>query len=395
MKDTSFKSNPIKQKNKIATEIKPTVFFPNLDGLRFFCFLSVFLFHSFDTSYESVKESGLYIFFKKFLAENGILGVNFFFVLSGFLITYLLLTEQNKFGKIKIGNFYIRRILRIWPLFYFCVFFGFVIFPLIKTFFGETSSESATPVYYIFFVNNLEFIKRMPDASNLGVLWSVAIEEQFYLVWPVLLTIVPRKYYLYLFSIIIAASYFFRLYYFNNPVVIEYHSIPCFSDLTIGGFFATLVFTNDKFKRIIYSAPKLTWYFLYAVLLTVFLFRKEIFHHGAALIAADRLLVSLLFIAVILEQCFAKNSVYKMSKFKLVSKLGTYTYGLYCLHMIGILIAAKGLAYLGMNKNVYQVIFLEGFLSLGITIGIALLSYHLYEKRFLRLKEKFARITKN
>ena len=66
------------------------VFFPNLDGLRFFCFLSVFFFHSFATKYEYIKQKRALSFYKGFLASNGDLGVNFFFVLSGFLITYLL-----------------------------------------------------------------------------------------------------------------------------------------------------------------------------------------------------------------------------------------------------------------------------------------------------------------
>jgi peptidoglycan/LPS O-acetylase OafA/YrhL len=78
-----------------------------------------------------------------------------------------------------------------------------------------------------------------------------------------------------------------------------------------------------------------------------------------------------------------------MSQFKFISKLGTYTYGLYCLHMIGILIAAEGLALAGLNRNVYQVIFLEGAISLSITFLLAFLSYHFYERKFLSLKDKF------
>jgi peptidoglycan/LPS O-acetylase OafA/YrhL len=85
-----------------------------------------------------------------------------------------------------------------------------------------------------------------------------------------------------------------------------------------------------------------------------------------------------------------------MSNSRFVSQWGVYTYGLYCLHMIGILIVAKGLAKIGLNRNVYQVIFLEGGLSLLVTLLLAYVSYHLFEKRFLNLKEKFALIhTKN
>src|SRR5215467_2966167 len=137
-------------------EQKGKVFFPNLDGLRFICFLSVFLFHSFATNYQYIKGAPLYRFVKGFLVANGNLGVNFFFVLSGFLITYLLFAEKEKYSKISIRNFYIRRILRIWPLFYFCVFFGFVIFPILKHAFGEVSTETARPLYYLTFLNNID-----------------------------------------------------------------------------------------------------------------------------------------------------------------------------------------------------------------------------------------------
>ena len=149
---------------------KPAVFFPNLDGLRFFCFLSVFLYHSFTPFYKEIKETALYNTVD-FLFRNGNLGVNFFFVLSGFLITYLLFVEREKLGKIDIPAFYVRRILRIWPLFFLCVIFGFVLFPYLKGFFGETSNETARPLYYFFFLNNFDFIQRgVPDSSTLGVL---------------------------------------------------------------------------------------------------------------------------------------------------------------------------------------------------------------------------------
>ncbi|GIV43810.1 MAG: hypothetical protein KatS3mg035_0933 [Bacteroidia bacterium] len=101
------------------------IYFENLDGLRFLCFLSVFFFHSFHTDFDYIKTNYIYHFIKRDLFGNGNLGVNFFFVLSGFLITYLLIEEKKLNGKINILKFWIRRILRIWPLFYLCVIIGF------------------------------------------------------------------------------------------------------------------------------------------------------------------------------------------------------------------------------------------------------------------------------
>jgi peptidoglycan/LPS O-acetylase OafA/YrhL len=205
-------------------------YFPNLDGLRFVCFLLVFFHHSFHTEVSEILNSDIHIFLKKTLFANGNLGVNFFFVLSGFLITHLLIQERLKSSSINVKNFWIRRILRIWPLYYFCVFFGFFIFPFIKNLMGAPVSESATLFSYVTFTNNFEFIEKgLPDASILGVLWSIAIEEQFYFVWPIILMVISIRNYWIVFSAIILLSVVFR--YFNlNYMMHEYHTLsfnPC------------------------------------------------------------------------------------------------------------------------------------------------------------------------
>jgi peptidoglycan/LPS O-acetylase OafA/YrhL len=375
------------------TKSENKVFFPNLDGLRFFCFLSVFLFHSFATDYASISDSRGYHFIKGFLVANGNLGVNFFFVLSGFLITYLLFTEKEKYKKVSIGNFYVRRILRIWPLFYLCVFFGFIIFPILKRAFGEVPSETAHPLYYIFLLNNIDLVKSgLPDSSELGVLWSVAIEEQFYLVWPILIALIPKTKIRFVFLAIIAATFGFRLYYSDNPIILEHHTFSCISDMAVGGYFAYLALYKNEFVGKIKVMRRMWLGLLYALIASVFLFRKQIFEANSILLATDRLAISLLFGLVIMEQNFAGNSFFKMSNYKLISRWGVYTYGLYCLHMIGLLIAHQTLALAGLNKNVYQVILLEGGLSLSVTLLLAYASYHLFEKRFLKLKEKFTLI---
>ena len=89
---------------------KEKVFFPNLDGLRFFCFLSVFLSHSFYTNNTTIMADPVYKGISYGITNGGI-GVNFFFVLSGFLITYLLLVEKQTFNKIHVGKFWMRRMM--------------------------------------------------------------------------------------------------------------------------------------------------------------------------------------------------------------------------------------------------------------------------------------------
>ncbi len=369
----------------------PPIFFPNLDALRFFCFLSVFFFHSFATNYDSVSTSQTYTFVKRSFFGNGSLGVNFFFVLSGFLITYLLLAEKKKHRKINIGKFYMRRVLRIWPLFYFCVFFGFVIFPLLKTAFGEVANENANPIYYVLFINNFDFVaKGLPDSSVLGILWSVAIEEQFYLFWPLIVGLISTRYLPYAFGGILVVSFLFRYVNAHSYIVLEHHTFSCISDLTIGGLGAYFSFFSKQFLSFLKRMPVLLTALIYLGTVALFFFRKEIFHHNSLLLSLDRLVISIFFLSVILEQNFSERSFFKFQSLKRTSKLGKYTYGLYCLHMIGILIASTVLSKINFNTQVWQVLVVEGLLSLFITILLAYISFHYFEKKFLLLKNKFA-----
>ncbi|MBK6643671.1 MAG: acyltransferase [Bacteroidetes bacterium] len=369
------------------------VYFENLDGLRFLCFLSVFFFHSFHTEYDFIKDNPVYTFIKKDLFGNGNLGVNFFFVLSGFLITFLLIEEKKLNRQIDLRNFWIRRILRIWPLFYFCVFFGFVMFPMIKEFFGQVPNETASPLMYLTFLNNFDIIRSgLPDSSVLGVLWSVAIEEQFYLLWPVILFALPVRNYWMAFAAIIVSSLFYRAMN-DSPLLHEHHTLSCIGDMAIGAFGAWMISESKKFKELFENLKKYQIAIIYILFGLVFLFRDEVMFSSFPLRIFERSIIALIMLSIILEQNYAKNSLFKMSDFKRISKLGTITYGLYCLHFIGILVATTITKKLGINTGLYQVLFLDTFLALGFTIFIASISYRFYETPFLKLKNKFAYIT--
>ncbi|MBK8415435.1 MAG: acyltransferase [Bacteroidetes bacterium] len=369
------------------------VYFENLDGLRFLCFLSVFFFHSFHTEYDFIKDNPVYTFIKTDLFGNGNLGVNFFFVLSGFLITFLLIEEKKLNRQIDLRNFWIRRILRIWPLFYFCVFFGFVMFPMIKEFFGQVPNETASPLMYLTFLNNFDIIRSgLPDSSVLGVLWSVAIEEQFYLLWPVILFALPVRNYWMAFAAIIVSSLFYRAMN-DSPLLHEHHTLSCIGDMAIGAFGAWMISESKKFKELFENLKKYQIAIIYILFGLVFLFRDEVMFSSFPLRIFERSIIALIMLSIILEQNYAKNSLFKMSDFKRISKLGTITYGLYCLHFIGILVATTITKKLGINTELYQVLFLDTFLALGFTIFIASISYRFYETPFLKLKNKFAYIT--
>lgn len=245
---------------------------------------------------------------------------------------------------------------------------------------------------YLTFINNFDFIdKGLPDASILGVLWSVAIEEQFYLVWPVILYLLPIKKYWIAFTTIITASIIYR--YFNQSYLHhEFHTLSCIGDMAIGAFGAWLVLENARFKKNITQLNVSFIILLYFVFILIFLFRDEYYH--ASIAVFERSFIAIVILLIILEQNFSKNSFFKMSSFKKISKLGSISYGLYCLHFIGILVAINIFDILSINQNIWQVLFLETIVALSITIFISKLSFRYFEKPFLKYKNKFSYIKK-
>ncbi len=168
--------------NESRTQKK--VYFPNLNGLRFIAAFLVIIHHieqfknilGLENNYDN-----------PFVLVVGKLGVILFFVLSGFLITYLLLVEEDITKTISIKNFYIRRVLRIWPLYYFLILLSFFVFPNIPFLnVGPISlalynNFSLKIILFILFLPNLALIgfSAVPFVSQS---WSVGVEEQFYII---------------------------------------------------------------------------------------------------------------------------------------------------------------------------------------------------------------------
>jgi len=359
------------------------IFFPNLDGLRFFCFLSVFLFHTWSLIYNGATvTTGLHLF------ENGNLGVNFFFALSGYLITYLLIAEKEANGRVNIPKFWMRRILRIWPLYFLCVFLGFVAIPFVLQLAGKPQTPTASVLSYITFTSNFDYIRNgYPGSTILEVLWSISVEEQFYFFWPLLLSIVPRRYYIALFSSIAIGSIVFRLVN-TERVMHDIHTFSCIGDMAIGAMGALASFSakvTGFFRRL----SKNVVLMIYLALFSFFFFRSEIFYHGIFLRAIDRTLIATAFLFLILEQNYSLRSFFKFSRFKKVSQLGVISYGLYCYHELAITIVFVGINFLGAGTGILtnsgKIV-----LSLATTIVMAMISYRFFETPFLRLKNRYS-----
>jgi peptidoglycan/LPS O-acetylase OafA/YrhL len=382
---------------QVATKTKTKIFFPNLDGLRFISFFVVFLYHCYISFFGYLQESSpeTYGVFE-FLFKNGNLGVNFFFVLSGFLITYLLIKEKDLQGSIHVGNFYVRRILRIWPLYYLCLAIGFIVFPFIKKMGGELPYESANPFYYAFFAANFDYMHTWPEKPNallLSVLWSVAVEEQFYLTWPVLLGLIPLRKYKFVFPAIMLLSLVFRSFYTEcneaDHAVRYFHTFSLIGDMALGGLFAYFSSYENRFKDFFVNMSRPAIILLYIATLAVTLLREYIFVGGAPVVF-ERVVIALLFGMIIMEQNYAKHSLFKMGNLKTMSKLGTYTYGLYCLHLLGMYAAVKVVEKFRLDPTSVGIALLSAVIALILSIIISIASYHFFEKWFLKIKSRFS-----
>ncbi len=360
-------------------KINNKVSFPNLDGLRFLAFLAVFFSHSFFSKNGDIQENYFYQSVRH-LGHKGIFGVDFFFVLSGFLITYLLLNEQKSQGRINLRFFYIRRTLRIWPLFYFAVFSGFFIVPFVRELLNQPATSSNNILYYLFFLNN--YAPPSKEFAGLGVLWSIAIEEQFYLIWPILF-IVFRNKQKWISPSIMLISYIYTLFIQFN----YYDTLNCILDMGMGGTIAYFSFYGNlslKFKTL----SKTIIVLVYTVGIGL-VFSREWWVINEFIAKSERLVYALFFSFIILEQNYSENSFYKMANFKLLSSWGKYTYGLYVLHFYAIYMVASLLDKINIHNNIYMVLLAEPALAFAFSILVAYLSYHLYEKHFLKLKKKF------
>ncbi len=375
----------------VPKQSKGKIFFPHLDGLRFFSFAAVFFFHVWLLYFDKYKIEGTTEKVLAFLFQNGEVGVNFFFVLSGFLITYLLIEEKRLTGRIHVINFYIRRILRIWPLFYLVVLFGMIVYPYLKTMTGGTEFRVMHPWTYFVFLNNFDFLKHGAPAM-ISILWSVAIEEQFYLCWPLILRIVPLRKLPWVFFIIIIGSLVFRGFHVHDERVLLFHTFAVIGDMALGGLLAYQVIFNHRFRGRVEQLPNWLIAFFYLLALVFLFFRKDIFQ--GSIVIFERLAFALVFGAIILEQNFSKHSLWKLGNYANISRLGIYTYGLYCLHVSAMTITEMLFGLVGLDMKNPLILLLSGTVSFFVTIGLAWLSYHYFEKRFLKLKDKFAFIVK-
>jgi peptidoglycan/LPS O-acetylase OafA/YrhL len=355
---------------------KPSIFYkPELDILRFMAFFFVFLHHIFPTSSDLYLKYSLSVsqaHLAASLVDSFKNGLSIFFFLSAYLIASLLMNEFRIYGHIDMKSFYIRRILRIWPLYFVGLLVGVI--------FAYWRYPDQLPMfkYFSIFIGNLYFHSHHFTGGLMEHLWSISVEEQFYVLFPILLGMFGSLFCLpigiFFLIVSMAALIFYGTTYLPGDEAIWTNTLCQFIFFGAGIICASITFKHEfhfkSFTRVIF-----------VLLSFIFIFIPPLFQLRTAPSGVETLL-SHLFTAIgcVLFLFSLLNIPYPFPKFLIY--LGKISYGLYVWHRVGIFMVGHFIRHNSLVE----------LLGLIPTILLAALSYHFLELPFLRLKNKFTHV---
>ncbi len=344
--------------------------FGSLDGLRFLCIAAVLWHHA--PFWMGWSEPAP-------IVTRGFLGVNFFFVLSGYLITTLLLRERRSSGRFSLSRFYWRRILRIMPPYVLVVTAVAAYYIVLK---GETRYIELLPYYYLFLSNFLT--EHLP---TLGPTWSLSVEEQYYLVWPLLLLVCPSRALLPVLACLVAVN----LAASTGALSLVGIEAFDFGPLRFAMFTATYapILIGSALAIALDRARMFVW--LYALL-----------GHASAAPVAFAVLAAMLYwlpgdidswagllVHTVMAACLATiviredHAMAPLLSVRPIARIGEISYGIYLYHLVALHIATAGLAAVGMQGSA---VLLPAYVLISIAMAEA--SFRTYERWFLSLKDR-------
>lgn len=402
----------------------------SLDGLRAIAIILVFVHHV----QQHIPSINRATFAFKMYVSQGWIGVDLFFVLSGFLITGLLLDSRD--AKNYFSGFYARRILRIFPL-YYSVLTGIIIASQILT---DVHAQSAPAVaslvplpedrwvYFCYLTNWTGLWKAQWDthfASILAHFWSLAIEEQFYFVWPFIVWMVRPRAIPWIAGIVAGLSAIIRLAWVAHAgvqvvppqsVEMQLATICRLDGLFIGALCACFFRDKNLMSRI---HPWLKWIGALALVLFFLVFSAMLFFPRRAwpllygsnpavphsledavrlfLLCGGYTVLAVAFGALVLLAAYTETKNTFMQKFlrsRLLAPIGTYSYGIYVFH-----VPILGLAQIYVfprivrgTSSLEEAVFTEcAYIAVlaAATFIVSALSYEFFEKKILRFKRYF------
>lgn len=382
---------------------QPKVYFKGLNGLRFFAAFLVVMFHA-----ELIRlKYSLFNLNQFSIFNSGGIAVEFFFVLSGFLITYLLLTEFDSTGTVSIKHFYLRRILRIWPLYYLILIIGLLLLPIaIKVLGIEYTYHyplGPAALLFTFFLPNL--VLTIWGSSFLAPLWSIGVEEQFYFIWAPLVKYF-KKYAVSIFIVIIALRIAFYAYYArfdqtsesHYAIALKFIATLKFEAMSIGGLGAWLLYySREKVMQL--KIFNIGFQLLFFALIFIRLFFQNTLVHDTGWVGAiyrsvfdssvySVLITNSIFLWLIINiSCNPKTIINTDNK--VFDFLGNISYGIYMYHSIVLFVVMIFMKNILRPLSPVASTLLLYIVAGGLTILTAYLSFRFIESKFLTLKKRF------
>ena len=351
-------------------------YFPNLYGLRFFGFLVVFCSHGI------IGTTGLFTEFN----YRAAVGLDMFFVMSAFLITYRLIKEKEQSGAISLRRFFWRRSLRVWPLYFAMVFFGYGLHALMKHW-GQNLEELPPIWTFLTFTMNFWIVQHGESfLFFMVILWSVCLEEQFYLLIGFFMRFLEQL--LLPFSmVLIFGSLLFRYTHQNESLQMMFNSVSLAGSFGMGIFAAWAYHRYQHVWTDALGDSKKFWVFIYLLFLFNFLF-YPVLYENKPWGFLDRPILWVFMSVLIVGQCLPVRTFLPMGASSIVRYLGKISYGLYVFH--GAVISAFLLIPFAFESHGLYHLVLRPVLILGVTILFASLSFHYFERPFLRLKVRLS-----
>jgi peptidoglycan/LPS O-acetylase OafA/YrhL len=367
-------------------ETKP--YFPNLDASRFVAFLLVFIAHCFVTTNASLASSNWYIAITSY-GKLGFLGLEYFFVLSSFLITYLIFHEKEHTGQFGVKNFLIRRSLRVWPLYFLIVLLGYGLTFWATHFAGIHMADLPPLPYFLFFWVNFYAAQHGTDfLFFLAFLWSISIEEQFYLCWAFLLRILHKNRFQLMCWTLILISLAFRFSYLNDSRNLYFHTVSTLGNFGIGALAAYAAYYNTKTMQLFRRVSSIGHLLFYLILICSILLYHAL-REFSFFVVIQRSYYALLFAWFIFDQALNERRLFNLGNLPYFNYLGKIAYGLYCFHGVVITLLIKLLENSSYEETPAAILGFFPFLIFACTVVVAAVSYRYIETPFLQMKKRF------
>jgi peptidoglycan/LPS O-acetylase OafA/YrhL len=371
---------------------------PALDGVRGIAITLVLFYHfaiysGFQTSMAGVLDQAIFR-----VVTVGWSGVDLFFVLSGFLITGIL--YETKGDERYFRNFYMRRVLRIFPLYYGTLFVFFFVAPHLIWMGDQFAAVQADQLWFWTYLINIKMaISGWPAQVDLGHFWSLAIEEQFYVVWPLVVFLANRKTLIRicLFCIALALGLRIALYVWPlGAVIAPYVLTPARLDALAVGALIAVWARGPKGLKVLHPWIRPAIVAPGILLAAIFLWHRRLAYMEVPMRTVGFTILAVFFGGV-LALAVVQPPESRWGRFfshPALRFMGKYSYGLYVIHHIVI----AGLDRRGFQTAVLPTLWgshLPGLVIFSLVAGsisifLALLSWYLWESQCLRLKRYFA-----